>query len=133
MASVGLRSSRSTSCPTLAESFALGFRVAEAHPSGTPKPRLGFPVTRTYVERHTGERRRHHLHESVLQRAVTTRSGAPGSPRERARTRCGIPSPHTCSGTAATSGPSGSFLATGDVTTTQIYTHALNRGPSGDP
>jgi integrase len=40
MASVGLRSSRSTSYPTLAESFALGFRVAEAHPSGAPKPRL---------------------------------------------------------------------------------------------
>lgn len=29
-----------------------------------------FPATRIYVERRTGERRRHHLHESVLQRAV---------------------------------------------------------------
>jgi integron integrase len=29
-----------------------------------------FPATRLYVDRSTGERRRHHLHESVLQRAV---------------------------------------------------------------
>ena len=29
-----------------------------------------FPATRQYVDRETGERRRHHLHESVLQRAV---------------------------------------------------------------
>ena len=29
-----------------------------------------FPATRFYVEGHTGQRRRHHLHESVLQRAV---------------------------------------------------------------
>ena len=29
-----------------------------------------FPATRPYVESRTGERRRHHLHESVVQRAV---------------------------------------------------------------
>jgi hypothetical protein len=29
-----------------------------------------FPATRFYVERTTGQRRRHHLHESVLQRAI---------------------------------------------------------------
>jgi integron integrase len=29
-----------------------------------------FPATRIYADRVTGERRRHHLHESVLQRAV---------------------------------------------------------------
>ncbi len=29
-----------------------------------------FPATRTYVDRLTGEHRRHHLHESVVQRAV---------------------------------------------------------------
>ncbi len=29
-----------------------------------------FPATRTYVDRVTGQRRRHHLHETVLQRAV---------------------------------------------------------------
>jgi site-specific recombinase XerD len=31
-----------------------------------------FPATRFYVDRETGQRRRHHLHESVLQRAVRT-------------------------------------------------------------
>lgn len=31
-----------------------------------------FPATRIYVDRVTGQRRRHHLHESVLQRAVKT-------------------------------------------------------------
>jgi len=29
-----------------------------------------FPATRIYVDHLTGQRRRHHLHESVLQRAV---------------------------------------------------------------
>jgi site-specific recombinase XerD len=29
-----------------------------------------FPATRLYVDRDTGERRRHHLHEPVLQGAV---------------------------------------------------------------
>jgi len=31
-----------------------------------------FPATRTYVDRLTGRRRRHHLHETALQRAVRT-------------------------------------------------------------
>ncbi len=31
-----------------------------------------FPATRIYVDRETGQRRRHHLHESVRQRAVRT-------------------------------------------------------------
>ena len=30
-----------------------------------------FPATRTWVDRQTGERRRHHLHETVVQRSVT--------------------------------------------------------------
>ena len=29
-----------------------------------------FPARRRYVDRQTGERRRHHLHESVMQRAM---------------------------------------------------------------
>jgi len=29
-----------------------------------------FPATRTYVDGETGQRRRHHLHENVIQRAV---------------------------------------------------------------
>jgi integrase len=44
-----------------------------------------FPATRCYVERDTGQRRRHHLHESVLQRAV-----------KNAVRRSGIAKPATC-------------------------------------
>ena len=40
-----------------------------------------FPATRFYVDRDTGERRRHHLHESVLQRAVKDGVRAAGIPR----------------------------------------------------
>jgi hypothetical protein len=35
-----------------------------------------FPATRFYEDEQTGERRRHHLHESVLQRAVRQAGGA---------------------------------------------------------
>jgi integrase len=56
---------------------------------GTKYPNAGrewtwqwvVPATRVYVDRLTGQRRRHHLHESVLQRAVKTaalRAGIPG-------------------------------------------------------
>ena len=37
-----------------------------------------FPATRFYVDQETGERRRHHLHESVLQRAVKDAARAAG-------------------------------------------------------
>ena len=40
-----------------------------------------FPATRTYVDESTGERRRHHLHESVLQRAVKEASRDAGITR----------------------------------------------------
>ena len=39
-----------------------------------------FPATRMYVDRETGQRRRHHLHETVLQRAVHTATTATGPP-----------------------------------------------------
>ncbi len=44
-----------------------------------------FPPTRSYVDRETDERRRHHLHETVLDRAV----------KEVAR-RAGLAKPATC-------------------------------------
>ena len=44
-----------------------------------------FPATRPYVEPATGQRRRHHLHESVVQRAV----------KEAVR-RSGIGKPASC-------------------------------------
>jgi integron integrase len=40
-----------------------------------------YPATRFYVDRDTGQRRRHHLHESVLQRAVKDAVRAAGIPK----------------------------------------------------
>jgi len=40
-----------------------------------------FPATRFYRDAQTGERRRHHLHESVIQRAVKNAVRAAGIPR----------------------------------------------------
>jgi integrase len=88
-----------------------------------------FPATRVYVDRLTGERRRHHLHESVLQRAVKTAALRAGIPK---RVSC-----HTFRHSFATHLLEANYdirtvqelLGHNDVSTTQIYTHVLNRGP----
>jgi integron integrase len=90
-----------------------------------------FPASSHYVDAHTGVRHRHHLHESVIQRAV----------KEAAR-RAGLTKPascHTFRHSFATHLLEDGYdirtvqelLGHKDVKTTMIYTHVLNRGGKG--
>src|SRR5690242_7322762 len=90
---------------------------------------LFLPETSHFTGRITGEKRRHHLHESVLQRAFKEARLKPIS-KPATCLRCDILLRLICCRMAMTFGP---FRSWGhkDVRMTMIYTHVLNRGGRG--
>ncbi len=87
-----------------------------------------FPANRLSVDPRSGVVRRHHIHESSLQKAVRAAAQATGIPKRI--------SPHTFRHSFATHLLEAHYdirtvqelLGHKNVKTTMIYTHVLNRG-----